>query len=198
MPPSAPPRLRLALTAAVLLLVAGCVGHGAVDPAAGNAARYAAGDGTLTVVAADHRRPAASVTGQLLTGGPFDLRSLRGQVVVLNFWASWCAPCREEAQSLQGVYDATRADGVRFVGVDFRDDRSTALAFLRTHGVTYPSLFDQPGRVALAFRNSLPPNATPTTLVLDRRGRVAARVLGAVTYTRLLGLVRSVLSEGPA
>lgn len=182
----------------MLLLVAGCVGHGAVDPAAGNAARYAAGDGTLTVVAADHRRPAASVTGQLLTGGPFDLRSLRGQVVVLNFWASWCAPCREEAQSLQGVYDATRADGVRFVGVDFRDDRSTALAFLRTHGVTYPSLFDQPGRVALAFRNSLPPNATPTTLVLDRRGRVAARVLGAVTYTRLLGLVRSVLSEGPA
>ncbi len=196
-----PPRSsawRGAALAAVALVASGCVGHSAVDASAGNDKRYTAGGGGLTRVPADSRRPAPEVTGELLDGSSFDLRSVRGQVVVLNFWASWCGPCREEADGLQAVYDATKAEGVRFVGINYRDHRSTADAFVRTHRVTYPSLFDQPGRTALAFRGTLPPNATPTTLVLDRKGRVAARVLGAVTYSRLLVLVRSVLAEGPA
>lgn len=196
-----PPRSsawRGAALAAVALVASGCVGHSAVDASAGNDKRYTAGAGGLTRVPAGSRRLTPEVSGELLDGSPFDLQTLRGKVVVLNFWASWCGPCREEADGLQAVYDATKAEGVRFVGINYRDHRSTADAFVRTHRVTYPSLFDQPGRTALAFRGTLPPNATPTTLVLDRKGRVAARVLGAVTYSRLLGLVRSVLAEGPA
>jgi len=189
---------RGAALAALALLASGCVGHSAVDASAGNDKRYTAGGGGLTRVAADSRGPAPEITGELLDGSSFDLRSVRGHVVVLNFWASWCGPCREEADGLQAVYDATKAQGVAFIGINYRDHRSTADAFIRTHGVTYPSVFDQPGRTALAFRGTLPPNATPTTLVLDREGRVAARVLGAVTYSRLLATVRSVLAEGPA
>jgi len=196
LPPRSTARRGAAL-AAVALLASGCVGHSAVDASAGNDKRYTAGGGGLTRVPADSRRPAPEVTGELLDGSSFDLRSVRGQVVVLNFWASWCGPCREEAGGLQAVYDATKAQGVAFIGINYRDHRSTADAFVRTHRLTYPSVFDQPGRTALAFR-ALPPNATPSTLVLDRKGRVAARVLGAVTYSRLLGTVRSVLAEGPA
>lgn len=196
---SRPPRRLLGLLAALPLLTTGCTGHSAVDPAAGSGTRFAAGAGGLSTVAPAARRPAPEVTGSLLGGGSFDPGSVRGQVVVLNFWASWCGPCREEADGLQGVYDATRAEGVRFVGINTKDHRSTAEAFVRTHRVTYPSVFDQPGRVPLAFlRAALPPTATPTTLVLDRQGRIAARILGPVTYSRLLSLVRSVLAEGPA
>lgn len=195
--PKRRPHIVSGLLTAVALLATGCTGKSAVDPAAGNPQRYVAGSGQLTAVPPAKRKSVPPVSGELLGGGSLDLASLRGNVVVVNFWASWCAPCREEADGLQGVYDATKAEGVRFVGVNFKDKRSTAEAFVRTKGITYPSLVDQPGRLALAFRD-LPPNATPTTLLIDRQGRLAARVLGAITYSRLLTLVRSVLAEGPA
>ncbi len=195
--PHLPVRL-LGMLAVLTLVATGCVGRSAVDPSAGNATRYIAGSGAVTRLPKDARQPPAEVSGQLLGGGSLDLRSLRGHVVVLNFWASWCPPCRDEATGLQGVYDATRGQGVRFVGINIKDHRAAADAFVRVHKITYPSILDQPGRVALAFRGTLPPTATPSTLVLDASGRVAARVIGPVTYSRLLALVRSVLAEVPA
>jgi thiol-disulfide isomerase/thioredoxin len=92
--------------------------------------------------------------------------------VVFNFWGSWCAPCRAEADDLEAVYAATKASGVEFVGVNVKDSKDNAIAYERTFKVTYPSLFDQGMRVALKFRKT-PPNAIPATVILDRQGRVA-------------------------
>jgi thiol-disulfide isomerase/thioredoxin len=134
------------------------------------------------------------VRGSLLDGTAFDLRQWSGDVVVVNFWSSNCAPCRSEARALEAVYRETKPKGVRFLGVDIRDNRALAEAFVRGHHITYPSLDDQSDLVALQFPG-LPPNATPSTVVLDRQGRIAARHSGEILYTDLRAVVARVLAE---
>lgn len=130
------------------------------------------------------RKPAPPLAGRTLDGKQLDVASYRGKVVVLNFWASWCAPCRAEARNLNAVYAKTKGLGVQFVGVDLKDDTASARAFQRSKAVAYPSLEDEPGALLLKFRGSAP-QSPPTTLILDRQGRVAARFLAAVTETQL-------------
>jgi thiol-disulfide isomerase/thioredoxin len=155
------------------LALTGCTsGKDAVDQEAGGAQRFVAGDGRRSVFAPADREPAPRVKGELLDGTKFDLTTYRGKVVVFNFWGSWCAPCRAEADDLEAVYAATKASGVEFVGVNVKDSKDNAIAYERTFKVTYPSLFDQGMRVALKFRKT-PPNAIPATVILDRQGRVA-------------------------
>jgi thiol-disulfide isomerase/thioredoxin len=137
------------------------------------------------------RRPAPQVTGTTLDGKGFDLAGLRGQVAVLNFWQSYCAPCRAEAPALQQVYAETKASGVRFVGVDVRDAKAAGKAFVRTFKIGYPSVYDQAGRVAPAFRD-VPLTGVPTTLVVDRNGRVAGRIVGGISYSALHDLVTKI------
>ena len=115
---------------------------------------------------------------------------------MINFWGSWCAPCRAEAAHLQQVYSQTRSNGVRFLGVDVRDDRTSAQAFERTYSITYPSLFDPDSRVAVQFRQ-LPPSSIPATIVIDRQDRVTALIARPVQTAELLRVVRAALS-GPA
>jgi len=96
---------------------------------------------------------------------------------------------------LQQVFTDTQKEGVQFVGINTRDQEAAAIAFEKNFGITYPSLVDKNGQLQLAFRESLPANSIPSTLVIDRDGRVAARVLGATTYSQLTDLVDQVASE---
>jgi peroxiredoxin len=140
---------------------------------------------TATKVYPASQRPAApAVSGTLLDGATFTLASDRGHVVVLNFWGSWCAPCRKEAADLQSVHAATAARGVAFVGVNIRDETDPAKAYDTAHSITYPSIFDPSGRVALQFAQ-VPPSAIPSTLVVDATGHIAAVHLGSITAKQL-------------
>jgi thiol-disulfide isomerase/thioredoxin len=171
----------------------GCAGASAVQSGPGGSdSRYVARSAGIEVV--KERTPAPAVAGTTLDGKRLDLADYKGKIVVINFWASWCAPCRAEAPSLEKIYQGGKASGVRFVGVDIKDGRDNAQAFTRTFKITYPSLYDQAGRIALSFRG-VPPNAVPTTLIIDRRGDVAARVIGSVSYTSLRDLVTKLAAE---
>jgi len=183
----------VAAAVAGLSLVLGCTGRTTDAGRADTPGTGAVASGVLRIAPAD-RGPAPRVTGETLAGEPFDLRALRGDVVVVNFWGSWCAPCRVEAAGLQAVHMETKRDGVAFVGVNIRDARDKARAFERSFGVTYPSLYDPEGRVALAFRET-PPVTTPATLVLDRRGRVAVVLRKAVLPADLRPVIAAVVAE---
>ncbi|MQA80258.1 MAG: redoxin domain-containing protein [Streptosporangiales bacterium] len=189
-------RARLALAGVacgVLIAAAGCGGAGGASTSDNQ--RYIAGSGQVDVVSPEKRSPAPILVGKTLEGAQLSTASYRGKVVVLNWWASWCPPCRAEAPALRAVYAKTKADGVRFVGVNFKDNRTNAVLFEREFDVTYPSIYDQPGETALAFRGQLPPAAVPSTIVIDRNGRVAARIIGQTNYTGLLDVVRQVADE---
>jgi thiol-disulfide isomerase/thioredoxin len=191
-------RYLVALLGVVLLLggaaaLSGCTaGLGSASPGSGGGDRYVAGDGRTIVFAEPDRRAAPPVHGSTVDGQTIDLASEHGNVVVLNFWASWCAPCVAEAADLEAVYLSTKDDGVRFVGVDSRDDRDKAKAFMAGR-ITYPSLFDPPGRIALAFSDVA--TTLPATVILTRSGKVAAVVRGAVGRAELSALVRQLAAE---
>lgn len=139
------------------------------------------------------RPQAREVTGELLDGGTYDVSQDRGKVVVVNFWGSWCNPCRAEADDLEQTFQATKAKNVTFIGVNSRDDRDSAKAFERGR-VTYPSIFDSDGSVALKF--DVTQVSTPATLILDRQGRIAVGLRRATTVGELQPLVERIAAEG--
>jgi thiol-disulfide isomerase/thioredoxin len=141
------------------------------------------------------RSAAPAVKANTLAGQRFSLAADRGNVVVLNFWGSWCAPCRGEAPRLAKLATYFRHDPVRFVGDDVHDSATAALAFEHTFNVSYPSLKDPGAEVALAFHSTLPPTAIPSTLVIDRGGKIAARIIGEVSYYGLRALIAKVLAD---
>jgi thiol-disulfide isomerase/thioredoxin len=138
---------------------------------------------------------APDVRGRTLTGHRFSLASDRGHVVVMNFWGSWCTPCREEAPSLAELARRYAASGVRFVGVDIRDNPASADAFIHTFRIGYPSLNDPNDEIALAFSGTVPPTGIPTTLVITRSGQIAARIVGGVSYSGLGRLIKQIVAE---
>ncbi len=143
------------------------------------------------------RGAAVALAGTTLTGEHLDVAHLRGKVVVVNVWGSWCAPCRTEAPVLAALSRSYADRGVAFVGVNVKDNRAAALAFERSYGIAYPSIEDPDGRAVLALSQYVPASAVPVTLVLDTEGRVAARVLGAVREATLRALLDSALAQKP-
>jgi len=188
-------RAGLCALAAVLLL-AGCGSSQAAE--AGPDRGFVAGDGSLVVLPPSQRTAAPDVVGTTLDGGTFRLSDHRGEVVVMNVWASWCAPCRAEAPVLSGLANELGPKGVQFVGLDTRDSDASARGFISNFGVPYPNVVDRDGRLQLLFAGSLPPQAIPSTLVIDREGRVAGRALGKVSESSIRGMVEPLLAEKAA
>ncbi len=201
--PAWTPRLTVATMLVVAALIATvvlskCSGgqSGPGGPGSGDT-NYVGGSVGTTGFKAGQRAAAPRVAGATLTGQRLSLSSYRGDVVVLNFWASWCAPCRSEAPVLARLSRAFQAKGVRFVGVNFKDPgQANGEAYERSFGITYPSLYDPDGRDLLAFRKTVPPSAIPSTLVIDRTGHIAARIIGAATYTSLNTLLSQLTAVG--
>ncbi len=183
---------RIAVATATALVVAGCGGGATAQSDPG----YVTGPGVVTRTPVEERVALPRVTGALVQGGKFDSAEYPDTVLVDNVWGSWCAPCRAEAPALQKVWEQTRDRGVQFVGVNVKDNDPAARAFERTFGITYRSITTaESGAVLVAFRSSLPPSAIPSTLVVDHDGRMAARIMGATTYTKLHRLIEEVLAE---
>jgi thiol-disulfide isomerase/thioredoxin len=131
------------------------------------------------------RRPEApDIAGTSLTGGHLDTRNWRGHVTVVNFWGSWCVPCREEAAVLARVARDTATLGVRFLGIDIREDPFAGLGFEQDFHIPYPSISDPDNLIAALFGADAPA-ATPSTYVIDARGRIAWAWFGSTTYSQL-------------
>jgi thiol-disulfide isomerase/thioredoxin len=186
----------LALTALTMGLAA-CAQEDALakQAKAGDNKNYVAGDGSVTEFAAADRKSAVEIKGTLFDGTAVTPKNFLGKVTVLNFWFAACAPCRVEAPSLEALHQEFKSKGVQFFGVNLRDEKATADAFDKTFGLTYPSFDDKDGGVLLAVSGLVPPGAVPTTLVLDKKGRVSARVLGEIQKGTLNALIESAVAE---
>ena len=180
-----------------MLVLTGCGGGPGQRSEGGGRSGYVSGNGTVTALAADERQEPVSLSGESTAGGSLEVADWRGDVVVVNLWYAGCAPCRAEAPDLVEAATAGADAGVRFVGLNVRDDVATAQAFERTYAVPYPSILDAAsGENVLALAGLVSPQSIPTTLVLDRQGRPAARILGRLEADVLQGLIDDVVAEG--
>jgi thiol-disulfide isomerase/thioredoxin len=187
----------VALAALAAVALTGCTNNDSLASQyrSGDNKNYIAGDGTVTEFAAADRGQAVDWTGTLADGSKLSSANLSGVVTVLNFWYAGCAPCRAEAPDLVSI--AAANPKVQFIGVNVRDAAGTAAAFERKFKINWPTIIDaDSGSVVLAFTGIVTPQAVPTTLVIDRKGRVAARVLGRIESGTLKALIKRVVDEG--
>lgn len=182
----------------VALTLAGCSqdpNSVAAQAKAGDRKGYVSGDGAVETIPVADRADPITMKGSLLDGSSWDITSTRGQVLVLNVWGSWCAPCVAEAPDLQKAWQEQqdKKAPVQFMGIDFREEAARGAAFMKAAKITYPSLTDEGGVLILRLQGKAP--TVPTTLVLDREGRIAARVNGPVDESTLTGLVDDVVAQ---
>ena len=162
-----------ALLVALGLLLGACSGQ--VDDTEGDG--YIGGVKRITPVEPQDRVAMPELAGLDLNGDPISTADFEGKVLVVNLWGSWCPPCRKEAPVLREVSEDLADKNVQFIGVLTKDKPAAANAFNKKAGITYPSIVDEDGSLQLAFAKSLPSQAIPTTWIIDRNGKVAARII---------------------
>lgn len=155
---------------------------------------YVSGSGVITQLSDAERGDPLDLDFTLLDGESASLAEWRPRVVVINLWYAACPPCRVEAPDLNQTFEEF-GDEVEFLGVNVRDQAGAAESFVRKFGVPYPIMLDLDGEMVSLLSGVLPPQATPSTVILDPSGRAAARVVGAVTRSTLSGLIEDVLAE---
>ena len=158
---------------------------------------YVSGNGQITEVATGERGRAIELAGDDLDGRPVSLADFRGQVVVINVWGAWCTDCRKEAPDLVAAAESTTGKDVAFLGIDARDpSKENARGYVRTFRIPFRSIYDPKGETLLRFHGTLTPNSVPSTVVIDRKGRVAASILGTLpSATTLTSLIEKVVAE---
>ena len=174
--------------AALLILaltLTGCSGGGTSS----NEESFVSGDGSTTFIKISDRKIAPTISGLTLSGTQYTYT--KDKVAVVNVWASWCAPCRAEAPTLAAL--ANKYTDVAFIGILTRDNPATAEAFQRRFKLPYPTIIDD--SILIGFKGSLPANAIPSTVILDKKGKVAARISGTVTVAALSELIEKVSKE---
>ncbi|MDF1488767.1 TlpA family protein disulfide reductase [Tessaracoccus caeni] len=190
----------LVATAAISIGLIGCTAAAPMsEQYQQGSERSGTSDGRIVEIPVDERGAAVSFSGTTEYGDPVSSDDYAGEVYVVNFWYAACGPCIIEAPMLEEVWLNYQDEGVGFLGVNIYDQPATAVAFAEENGITYPSIIDvNDGRVKQAFAGVTPIQATPTTLVLDREGRVAARIIGQLESASILDtLVADALAETP-
>jgi thiol-disulfide isomerase/thioredoxin len=186
--------VRTAAALAAMLILAACASTGA-DEQTRSAGQVGYPDvaRNLTRVPPDQRKELPTISGPALgSNQSISTQDFRGKVVVINVWGSWCPPCRKEAPDLQAASVETK-DIAQFVGITSKDyDPAPAEAFVRSFKISYPSIYDPTGKALLAFAGELPPSAIPSTMIIDRRGRLAVRVLSEVSKITLVDMINDV------
>ncbi|HJQ90031.1 MAG TPA: TlpA disulfide reductase family protein [Propionibacteriaceae bacterium] len=186
--------VRIVVALAATLVLVSCARTGA-DEQSQNAGQvgYPTVPRNLTRISPDQRQVLPTVSGPALgSNQTISTQDYRGKVVVINVWGSWCPPCRKEAPDLQAASVETK-DVAQFVGITSKDyDPAPAEAFVRSFKITYPSIYDPTGKVLLAFAGELPPSAIPSTMIIDREGRLAVRVLSEVSKITLVDMINDV------
>ncbi|MEU8889073.1 TlpA disulfide reductase family protein [Streptomyces sp. NPDC048442] len=204
MSPARAPRRRSTRTSRTALAVCGVLvgalalsACGGDKPSSGGGTNFVAGKGGIDSVPVADRKPAPKLDGKTLQDKDFDVASLKGKVVVLNIWGSWCSPCRAEAPTFAKVAKELKSKGVEFVGIDARDpQKGQAIDFEKDAGIEYPSLYDPDGKLMLRFpKGSLNPQGIPNTIVIDKEGRVAGRSLAALNEKKLRQMIAPLIAE---
>ncbi|WP_330290380.1 TlpA family protein disulfide reductase [Streptomyces sp. NBC_00576] len=187
--------LLTAVAAASALALTACT-SGGTSGGSGDT-NFVTGNGGIATVAQGKRVAAPDLSGATIDGKQLDVADYKGKIVVINIWGSWCGPCRLEAKNFVKVSADLKDKGVQFVGINTRDgEPRPAVAFEKQYGVTYPSLYDPTGKLMLRFKKgTLNPKSIPSTLVLDREGKIAARALVALSEDNLRKMIDPVLAE---
>ncbi|MDX3307523.1 TlpA family protein disulfide reductase [Streptomyces sp. NPDC054884] len=182
-----------AVVAALLLSACGSGG----TSGGGGGTNFVLGKDGISTAEKGERAQVPDLSGETVAGKRLDIASFKGKIVVLNVWGSWCAPCRAEAPNFEKVSKDLQGKGVQFVGINVADPQvRSALAFEEQYGVTYPSLYDPSSKLILRFRKgTLNPQAIPSTLVVDREGKIAARSLAALSEEKLRKMIAPILAE---